>query len=59
MLGRDSETGCSFVNKYHTKDKSLTTVLEVLDPYDVDVRIDGAIGFKGSLAVVTSILNAL
>ena len=51
--------GCSFVNKYHTKDKSLTTVLEVLNLYDVDVHIDRAIGFKGSLAVATSILDAL
>lgn len=48
------------MNKKHAgKKKSLTTVPEVLDPQDVDFRIDGAIGFNGSLAVATSIFDTL
>ena len=44
---------------YRRRKKPLTTVPEVLDLQDVNFCIDGAIGFKGSLAVAMSILDTL
>ena len=58
-VGERFRDGLFICEQIAYKKKSHSTVPEVLDPHDVDVRVDRAIGFKGSLAVVTSILDVL